>query len=137
MPGFPEGVKIDGGRLEPRHFQANSVAVGLVTAIGIIDIVLRPRGFEAGYSALSAHAVTMSVGGVEVHVGGLDDLIVSKRLLRRPKDLDQLPALEELSDQLRSALPDLPARDRGSEPEDGPRPPVTSRLVSAGRGVST
>lgn len=123
VPGFPEGIKIDGGRLEPRHFQADSVAVGLVTAIGNIDIVLQPRGFEAGYPALSAHAVTMSVGGVDVHVGGLDDLIVSKRLLRRPKDLDQLPALEELSDQLRSALPELPAQDRGPEPEDGPRPP--------------
>ncbi len=34
VPGFPEGVKIDGGRLEPRPFQADSVAVGLVTAIG-------------------------------------------------------------------------------------------------------
>lgn len=44
--------------------------------------------------------MTMSVGGVEVHVGGLDDLIVSKRLLRHPKDLDQLPALEELRDRL-------------------------------------
>ena len=123
VPGFPEGVKIDGGRLEPRHFQADSVAVGLVTAIGNIDIVLRPRGFEDGYPALSAHAVTMSVGGVEVHVGGLDDLIVSKRLLRRPKDLDQLPALEELRDRLQSAIPELPAPDVGALPDDGSRPP--------------
>lgn len=114
VPGFPDGVKIDGGRLEPRHFQADSIAVGLVTAIGNIDVVLQPRGFEAGYPALRAHAVTMSVGGVEVHVGGLDDLIASKRLLRRPKDLDQLPALEELRDHLRSTGAELP--DHGSLP---------------------
>lgn len=95
-----------------------------MTAIGNIDIVLRPRGFEAGYPALSAHAVTMNVGGVEVHVGDLDDLIVSKRLLRRPKDLDQLPALEELKDRLQSAIPELPAPDGGpGVPDDGSRPP--------------
>lgn len=123
VPGFPDGVKIDGGRLEPRHFQADSVAVGLVTAIGNIDVVLRPRGFEAGYPALSAHAVTMSVGGVEVHVGGLDDLIVSKRLLRRPKDLDQLPALEELREHLRSADSELPDQASSLLPDDG-LPPV-------------
>lgn len=117
-----EGVKIAGGRLEPRHLQADSVAVGLVTAIGNIDIVLRPRGFEDGYPALSAHAVTMSVGGVEVHVGGLEDLIVSKRLLRRPKDLDQLPALEELRGRLQSAIPELPAPDDGPMSDDGSRP---------------
>lgn len=120
VPGFPEGVKIDGGRLEPRHFQADSVAVGLVTAIGNIDVVLQPRGFEAGYPALSAHAVTMSVGGVEVRVGGLEDLIVSKRLLRRPKDLDQLPALEELRDRLRSTGAELPDQGSHPEPESGP-----------------
>lgn len=120
VPGFPEGVKIDGGRLEPRHFQADSIAVGLVTAIGNIDVVLQPRGFEAGYPALSAHAVTMSVGGVEVHVGGLDDLIASKQLLRRPKDLDQLPALEELRDHLRSTVAELPDQGTFPEPDRGP-----------------
>lgn len=115
VPGFPEGVKIDGGRLEPRHFQANSVAVGLVTAIGNIDVVLQPRGFEAGYPALSPHSVTMSVGGVEVRVGSLDDLITTKRLLRRPKDLDQLPALEELRHHLLGE-PRPQAPDVGLEP---------------------
>lgn len=89
-----------------------SHAARLHGAIGNIDIVLRPRGFEAGYPALSPGSVTMSVGGVEVHVGGLDDLILSKRLLRRPKDLDQLPALEDLRDHLQSAIAELP--DRGS-----------------------
>ena len=121
VPGFPEGVKIDGGRLEPRHFQPDSIAVGLVTALGNIDVVLQPRGFEAGYPALSAHSVTMSVGGVEVRVGGLDDLIVSKRLLRRPKDLDQLPALEQLRDHLRSTGTEL--ADQGSFPEPDSDPP--------------
>ena len=63
----------------------------------------------------------MSVGGVEVHVGGLDDLIVSKWLLRRPKDLDQLPALEELRDHLRSTGTELSDQGRLPEPDGGPR----------------
>jgi len=41
------GMKID-GRLEARHFEGDSLAVGLVTGVGYVDVVLHPRGFEAG-----------------------------------------------------------------------------------------
>ncbi|MGQ0679820.1 MAG: hypothetical protein ACT4OM_09235 [Actinomycetota bacterium] len=117
VPGFPEGVKIDGRRLEPRHFQADSAAVGLVTTIGNIDIVLQRRGFESGYPALSLHSVTMTVGGVKVRVGSLDDLITTKRLHRRPKDLDQLPALEELRNRFEEQ-PGVHPSEAGREPPD-------------------
>jgi hypothetical protein len=40
-------MKID-GRLEARHFEGDSLAVGLVTGVGYVDVVLHPRGFEAG-----------------------------------------------------------------------------------------
>lgn len=63
VEGMAGGVKIDGRWLEPRHFQAQSTAVGLETSMGPIDIVLEPRGFEAGFAALSPSAVTVIVGG--------------------------------------------------------------------------
>lgn len=88
------GMRID-GRLEPRHFQGeDDLAVGLVTRLGPIDVLLRPRGFEGGYHQLVTHAVTIDVDGVEITVGALDDLIRSKSLLARAKDLSHLPLLE-------------------------------------------
>jgi len=88
------GMRID-GRLEPRHFQGREdLAVGLVTRLGPIDVLLRPRGFEGGYDELVVHAVTIDAGGVEITVGALDDLIQSKSLLGRAKDRIHLPLLE-------------------------------------------
>ena len=105
-----EGTRIDGGRLEPRHFQAESVAVGLVTDLGFLDVVLKPRGFEAGYDALAPDAVRFDVSGVEVMVGSLDDVVRSKELMGREKDLEHLERLEQL-------------RERGTDLErDGPSP---------------
>ena len=123
VPGFPGGSRSTEAASNRAISKADSIAVGLVTSIGNIDVVLQLRGFEAGYPALSAHAVRMSVGGVEVHVGGLDDLIVSQRLLRRPEDLDQLPALEEPRDRLRSTGTEL--ADQGSFPEPVGHYPVS------------
>lgn len=48
-----EGLRIDGGRLEPRHILGSSVALGLVTSTGLVDIVLEPAGFERGYDDLA------------------------------------------------------------------------------------
>ena len=47
-----------------------------------MDVVLHPRGFEAGYESLAEHAVHMNLGGAEVLVGSLGDLVRSKQLLR-------------------------------------------------------
>lgn len=76
---------IEGGRLQRRHLH-DVVAMGLVTDLGPIDIVMRPRGYEAGYEALAPRAVQLSVGGTEVLVADLTDLIRSKQLLGRDKD---------------------------------------------------
>lgn len=39
-----EGVRIDGRRLEPRHIRSSSVAIGLVTKAGLVDLVVEPKG---------------------------------------------------------------------------------------------
>lgn len=58
-----EGLRIDGGRLEPRHILGSSIALGLVTSAGLVDIVLEPAGFERGYDDLTWRAVTVDVAG--------------------------------------------------------------------------
>jgi len=90
-----EGLKID-GRLQARHFLRDSMAVGLVTRLGYLDVLLRPAGFETGYQALFPHSVTVVLGDVEIRVGSVEDLVVSKKLVGRPKDLLHLAELEHL-----------------------------------------
>jgi hypothetical protein len=69
------GLKIDGERLEPRHIRGSSIAIGLVTRAGMVDIVMEPAGFEDGYEDLVGSAVTVDLEGTTVRVGTLDDLI--------------------------------------------------------------
>ena len=99
IEGLSEGMKIDGG-LEARHFLGDSVAVGLLTRLGPVDVVLEPRGFEQGYAALSPTATTMWRGGIEIRVGALADLVHSKQLLRRAKDLEHLALVYEQHPEL-------------------------------------
>ncbi len=112
------GLKIDGGKLEPRHIRGSSIALGLVTRAGMVDIVMEPAGFERGYRDLAGSAVTVDLDGTTVRVGTLDDLIVSKRLLAREKDLEHLPLLEVRRAELtREHAAEI---DRGSQgPERG------------------
>jgi hypothetical protein len=69
------------------------VAIGLVTAAGLVDLVVEPKGFETGFDALVGMAVTVDLAGTVVRVGALRDLIVSKQLLGREKDREHLPLL--------------------------------------------
>lgn len=92
------GMKID-GQLEERHFLGEDLAIGFVTTVGYIDVILSPRGFEAGYDAVLPGSVVVTVEGNAVRVGGLADLIHSKTLLGRAKDLNHLVTLRQrLSD---------------------------------------
>lgn len=112
------GMKID-GRLEPRHFEGDSLAVGFVTQAGYVDVVLHPRGFETGYEALAQNAVHMNLGGADVLVGALEDLVRSKQLLQREKDLIHLPELLGRLQEL-GREPGLPDIGRGQERDPGP-----------------
>jgi hypothetical protein len=65
----------------------------LICRYGEFDIALRPAGFDTGYASLVGRAHRVLVDGVEVLVADLDDVIRSKELAGRPKDLRVLPAL--------------------------------------------
>jgi len=85
-------MRIDGG-LEARHFSGDSIAVGLVTNLEPVDVVLEPKGYERGYDAPAPDATTVWRGDVEIRVGALADLVHSKELLRRDKDVEHLALL--------------------------------------------
>jgi len=65
----------------------------LICQYGEFDISFRPAGFETGYAALHERAHRLLVDGVEILVADLDDVIRSKELAGRPKDLRVLPTL--------------------------------------------
>ncbi len=67
---------------------------------GDLDILAVPAGVE-GFDALAANAVAVDLGGFEVLVAGLGDLIRMKRAAGRPKDLIEVEVLEALRDELR------------------------------------
>ena len=87
------GVRIDGRRLEPRHVRGSSVAIGLVTNVGLVDLVVEPKGFEAGFDDLVTESIVIDLAGTSIRVGSLNDLIKSKQLLDREKDREHLPLL--------------------------------------------
>jgi len=60
---------------------------------GEFDISFRPAGFERGFTQLVTRAHRMRVQSVEVLVADLDDVITSKEMAGRAKDLRVLPAL--------------------------------------------
>lgn len=65
----------------------------LICRFGEFDISFRPAGFDSGYLALIGRAHRLLVDGVEILVADLDDVIRSKELAGRPKDLRVLPVL--------------------------------------------
>jgi hypothetical protein len=120
----PEGAKID-GRLEPRHFINDPLAVGLTTRLGSLDVVFRINGFEGNaYEALVPRALTLMIEDVELPVVAVEDIVTSKRAAGRRKDLEHLPILERFLAERKLAFPEVevppPSRDWGAEPDFGP-----------------
>ncbi|MHB1446374.1 MAG: hypothetical protein ACYCTI_01805 [Acidimicrobiales bacterium] len=117
------GLKIDGGKLEPRHILGSSIALGLVTKAGMVDIVLEPKGFEGGFRDLTGSAIGVEVDGTRVRVGTLAALIASKHLLNREKDREHLPLLQrrvaELAAEIRERREERGPRGPGREPDGG------------------
>ena len=68
-------------------------AAGFDLSMRLEPLDRRPAGFADGYNGLVRRAHRVVVAGVEMLVADLDDVIRSKELAGRPKDLQVLPAL--------------------------------------------
>jgi hypothetical protein len=67
----------------------------LDTRIGLIDLLAEPDGAPE-YRRLSERATRELIGGVEVQVASLEDLIAMKKAAGRPKDLVAVEELEAI-----------------------------------------
>jgi predicted nucleotidyltransferase len=76
-----------------RTFLAAGDRTLVSTAIGHVD-VLQGLPQVPSFSSLEQGAVTVDLGGIEVHVCSLDALLEMKRASDRPRDRDDLEALE-------------------------------------------
>ena len=100
-------ARIRNGDEEPLPFAhdatslAGSVFWNLSTKHGDLDVTFRPSGTE-GYPDLARSAASATLGGIEVQVAALGDIIRSKEAAGRDKDRRALPILRELlAQQLR------------------------------------
>lgn len=73
----------------------------LTCAAGDFDLSFVPSG-TSGFDDLSSGATRVHLGGHDVAVASLDDVIRSKTAAGRPKDLVALPRLIEAAERLRS-----------------------------------
>lgn len=74
---------------------AGSVFWNLTTSHGDLDLSFTPAG-TTGYDSLAPDAVRLRLGGVEVAIASLADVVRSKDAADRPKDRRALPVLREL-----------------------------------------
>jgi hypothetical protein len=78
------------------------------TRHGAFDVMTEiPAAGDFSYAALSRRAGTVEIGGAEVKVVALDDLIAMKEQAHRVKDLARLPELRRIRELLaaRGAVP--------------------------------
>ena len=94
-PGVPEGLPFacDVGFLERVQL------LNLTTCFGDFDLSFRPSGTE-GYEDLNRQAAVYDLEGLRVPVADLADVIRSKEAAGRDKDLQQLPTLRILLEEI-------------------------------------
>ena len=94
--GVPDGLPFacDAG------FLSRIDLLNLVTRFGDFDIAFTPAG-TAGYEDLVRQATKIDLEPVVIPVASLEDVIRSKRAAGRAKDLQQLPILETLLEEIR------------------------------------
>ena len=76
--------------------------VPLVTRFGRLDLlnIEQTAGAPASYDDLAARALIVQLGGREVAIAGIDDLIRMKRAAGREQDLADIAALARADDEL-------------------------------------
>lgn len=91
----PDGLAFD----RSAEFLGRVDLLNTTTLAGDLDIAFVPAGTR-GYDELDERAVVFEFDAQRVRVASLDDVIHSKRMAARPKDLATLPLLEALRDEL-------------------------------------
>ena len=77
----------------------NGDAFTFTTLAGNLDILGHPAGSN-GYESLARNAETMDVGGIDVLVTSIEDLILMKRAAGRPKDLIEVEVLAAVREEI-------------------------------------
>jgi hypothetical protein len=67
----------------------------LESAAGSLDLLPSPPGAPA-YAELKANAEPIDLDGQTVHVASIEDMLAMKRAAGRPRDLEDIEALEEI-----------------------------------------
>ncbi len=83
---------LGGSWMRPSPLSTARTLVGAALQVDLLFDVL-PGGLR--FESLKARALRITLAGHEVLVAQLDDVIASKRAANRPKDLLQLPVLED------------------------------------------
>ena len=95
VDGVPEGLPFD-----PAPGLLSRVTIlNLTTRLGDLDLTIQPSGTE-GYSDLIEAAIDLDIGGVQLSVASLGDVIRSKEAADREKDRLTLPTLRRLKERL-------------------------------------
>ena len=87
----------------PFLLNEKSLASGMnftfTTSLGALDVIGEPAGTQ-GYEGLAANAVHMDIGGTDLQVASIDDLMRMKEAAGRPKDRIELEILGALRDEV-------------------------------------
>jgi hypothetical protein len=71
--------------------------VSLPTVVGELKLVAAPAGVPRGYDALRAGATSEHLGGgLRIEIASTADLVTMAAALRRPEDVERLPALRQI-----------------------------------------
>jgi hypothetical protein len=97
VPNDPTGIPFP---IDARMLPGSNVWT-LRTREGDLDLVFTPAGTQ-GYDDLRRAAFPIDLGGVEITIASLADVIRSKEAAGRPKDLAALPALRQTLEVIRS-----------------------------------
>lgn len=103
--------------------------LNLQTRHGELDLTIRPAGFEGGYDELVTRSIHRSIGQIQVRVAALEDVIRSKEIAARDKDIRALPELYRLAniDRQPPTFPGQSPADRIADTQAARRPPRHGR----------
>jgi hypothetical protein len=91
-----EGAEIS--TADPERLAVAAIVPPLATRYGQLHILKEPKGARP-FEQLREAALVVEIGGVEVAIASVDDLIRMKRATARPSDLDDIAALTEAAKQ--------------------------------------